>query len=331
MAALVTVFGGSGFVGRYIVRRLAKAGYRVRVAVRRPNEALFLRTYGTVGQVEPVLCNIRDDASVAMALRGAVAVVNCVGTFDKGGANNFEAVQVEGAKRVARLATAAGVSRLVHISAIGADAEGESLYAQTKANGETAIIEAFPSAVILRPSVIFGPEDGFFNRFAGMARLGPVFPLVGGNTAFQPVYVDDVAAAAVAGVQDHAVSGVYELGGPEAASLKALIERMLVEIHRRRLVVNLPMWIGGIMAFMLDAASALTIGVFKNGILTRDQAKQLASDNVVTGHYPGLSDLGISPTHMLAILPNYLWRFRPSGQYDAIKDSAKALTDRLNG
>jgi NADH dehydrogenase len=190
MAALVTVFGGSGFVGRYIVRRLAKAGYRVRVAVRRPNEAMFVRPYGTVGQVEPVLCNIRDDASVAMALRGAFAAVNCVGTFDRGGANNFDAVQADGAGRIARLAAAAGVSRLVHISALGADENSASRYAQTKAAGEAAVLDRFAGAVILRPSVIFGPEDGFFNKFAGMARLGPILPLIGGETKFQPVSSD---------------------------------------------------------------------------------------------------------------------------------------------
>ena len=331
MAALVTVFGGSGFVGRYIVRRLAKAGYRVRVAVRNPNDALFLRPYGTVGQVEPVLCNIRDDASVALALRGASAAVNCVGTFDKGGVNNFDAVQVEGAARIARLAAAAGVTRLVHLSAIGADPDGESRYAQTKAEGEAKILATFPSAVILRPSVVFGPEDGFFNKFAGMARLGPIFPLVGGETLFQPVYVDDVAAAAVAVVNGHAAAGIYELGGPESASLMTLIKRMLTEIHRRRLVLNMPSFVGDLMGLLLDFASALTIGLFPNRILTRDQARQLRTDNIVSGRYPGLSDLGITPTHMDAIIPNYLWRFRPSGQYDAIKDSAKALSDRMNG
>lgn len=331
MATLVTVFGGSGFVGRYIVRRLAKAGYRVRVAVRRPNEALFMRPYGTVGQVEPVLCNIRDDASVAAAMAGASAVVNCVGTFDKSGANNFTAVQVDGAARVARLAASAGVWRLVHLSAIGADTDAASQYAQTKAKGEQAILSAFPSAVILRPSVIFGPEDGFFNRFAGMARLGLIFPLFGGETMFQPVYVDDVAAAAVSAIEDHAAPGIYELGGPERATLAALIHRMLAEINRRRWVVNMPLGLGSVVGLMLDAASALTIGLFPNRLLTRDQARQLRSDNVVTGRYPGLSDLGIKPTHMESVLPNYLWRFRPSGQYDVIKDSAKALADRTDG
>ncbi|MDH5531583.1 MAG: complex I NDUFA9 subunit family protein, partial [Paracoccaceae bacterium] len=213
MSRLVTIFGGSGFVGRYIARRMAKAGWRVRVAVRRPNEALFVKPYGSVGQVEPVFCNIRNDASVQAALAGADAVVNCVGTFQKGGKNNFDAIQVEGAGRIARLAKAGGVTSLVHISAIGADAGSESDYCRTKAGGEAAVLEAFPTAMILRPSVIFGPEDGFFNRFAGLSRFGPILPLVGANTRFQPVYVENVAEAAVLGATG-AATGVYEIGGP---------------------------------------------------------------------------------------------------------------------
>ena len=190
MSKLVTIYGGSGFVGRYIARRMAKAGWRVRVAVRRPNEALHVRPYGAVGQVEPILCNIRNDASVRAALKGADAVINCVGTFDKGGKNNFDAVQTEGAGRIATIAAAEGVGRMVHISAIGADATSGSDYSRTKGLGEAAVLAAFPNAVILRPSVIFGSEDGFFNRFGGMTRMGPVLPVVGGNTRFQPVFVD---------------------------------------------------------------------------------------------------------------------------------------------
>ena len=197
MNKLVTIYGGSGFIGRYIARRMAKEGWRVRVAVRRPNEAIFVRPYGVVGQVEPVFCNIRDDASVAAALAGADAEVNCVGTFDARGSNNFDAVQAQGAGRIARLAAQAGLASLVHLSAIGADANGTSNYARSKGEGEQAVLAAFPNAMILRPSVIFGNEDGFFNRFAAMSRLGPLLPLVGGNTKFQPVYVDDVAQAAV--------------------------------------------------------------------------------------------------------------------------------------
>lgn len=325
MAKLVTIFGGSGFVGRYIARRMAKEGWRVRVAVRRPNEALFVKTYGAVGQVEPVLCNIRDDASVRGALAGADAAVNCVGTFDRMGRNNFDAVQATGAGRVARIAAEEGVATLVHLSAIGADVDGASLYAQSKGAGEAAILQAFPTAVILRPSVIFGTEDGFFNRFAGMARLGPVLPLVGGATRFQPVHVDDVAQAAVMGILGTAAPGVYELGGPQVDTLSGLVRRMLIVIRRRRLVLNLPFLVGRIMGTVLDFASAATLGLVSNGILTRDQVTSLKSDSIVSPGARGLADLGIEPTSIDAVIPEYLWRFRPSGQYAAIKESAKNL------
>lgn len=325
MSKLVTIYGGSGFVGRYIARRMAKEGWRVRVAVRRPNEALFVKPYGSVGQVEPVLCNIRDDASVRAAMRGADAVVNCVGTFDRGGKNNFEAVQAEGAGRVARIAAEEGVARLVHLSAIGADPAGASLYAQSKGEGEKAILEAFSTAMILRPSVIFGSEDGFFNRFAGMAGMGPVLPLVGGNTRFQPVYVDDVARAAVLGVTGQAEPGIYELGGPDVETLKGLIGKMLLVIRRRRLVLNLPFFVGWVVGGLADFASALTLGLIPNKILTGDQVRSLRSDNVVAPGARTLADLGIAATDLDAVLPEYLWRYRPSGQYAAIKESAKNL------
>ncbi len=324
MSKLVTIYGGSGFVGRYIARRMAKEGWRVRVATRRPNDALFVRPYGTVGQVEPVFCNIRDDASVRAVMLGADAVVNCVGTFDKGGRNSFQAIQNTGAARIARLATDLGVGQLVHISAIGADASSNSLYAKSKAAGEAAVLAAFPSATILRPSVVFGPEDKFFNRFAGMTRLGPILPVVGAATRFQPVYVDDVAQAAVAGVFGRA-PGVYELGGPDVASFRDLMTQMLAVIQRRRLVVNMPFFIARIMAFGFDTLQFLTLGLLKNGMITADQVRSLRRDNVVTPGARGLADLGIVPTAMAAVLPEYLWRFRPSGQYAAIKDSAKNL------
>ena len=324
MSKLVTIFGGSGFVGRYIARRLAKEGWRVRIACRRPNEALFVRTFGSVGQVEPMFCNIRDDASVQAALAGADAAVNCVGTFDKGGANGFEAVQAQAPARIARLATQGGLSALVHISAIGADTNAASDYARTKGEGEAAVLAAFPTAMILRPSVIFGNEDGFFNRFAAMATLGPILPLVGGNTKFQPVSVEDVAAAAVMGVTAGA-TGIYELGGPDVDSLRGLVASMLTVIQRRRLVINLPFWVGTVMAGGLTAVSALTLGLFRNGILTLDQVKSLRVDSVVSPDAQTLADLGITATDFAAVIPEYLWRFRPSGQYAAMKDSAKNL------
>ncbi|WP_136439939.1 complex I NDUFA9 subunit family protein [Pacificoceanicola onchidii] len=323
MTNLVTIYGGSGFVGRYIARRMAKLGWRVRVAVRRPNEAIFVRPYGAVGQVEPVLCNIRDDESVRAAMIGADAVVNCVGTFDKGGKNNFQAVQNEGAARIARLAAAEGITRMVHISAIGADADGNSLYAKSKGQGEAAVLERMPKATILRPSVIFGPEDAFFNRFAKMTRLSPVIPVVGGNTKFQPVYVDDVAQAAVKGVLGEA-EGIYELGGPDVRSFSELMHEMLRTIRRRRLVLNIPFFVGGIMGSVSDLIQSITLGLVPAQI-TRDQVRSLRADNVVSDGAKGLEDLGIRPTATKAVLDEYLWPYRPSGQYDAIKESAKNL------
>ena len=325
MSKLVTIYGGSGFVGRYIARRMAKAGWRVRVAVRRPNEAIFVKPYGVVGQVEPILCNIRDDASVAAAMSSADAVVNCVGILAEDGKNRFDAVQAEGAGRIARLAAAQGVESMVHISAIGADKDAESDYARTKALGEAAVMEHMPNAVILRPSIVFGPEDQFFNRFAGMTKLGPVLPVVGASTKFQPVYVDDVARAAEKALTEGVDPGVYSLGGPDVASFRELMELMLETIHRRRLIVNIPFFAAKAMASGFDMLQTLTLGLVKNGMITRDQVKNLANDNVVGEADKTFADLGIEPTAMAAILPEYLWRFRPSGQYDAIKRSAKNL------
>ena len=325
MSKLVTIFGGSGFVGRYVARRLAKDGWRVRVAVRRPNEAMHVRPYGAVGQVEPVFCNIRDDASVRIVMAGAAAVVNCVGTFDKSGRNNFEDVQHLGAERVARIAAEEGISRLVHISAIGADAQSDSVYSQTKAKGEEAILRHFADAVILRPSVIFGTEDGFSNRFASLSRMGPVLPLVGANTKFQPVYVDDVAKAAVKGVEGAAAPGLYELGGPDVSSLRQSVHQILSMIHRRKLVLGLPFFVGNMIATVCDAISAVTLGLVTNGILTRDQVRGLRHDNVVADDAQGFAELGITPVSAAAVMPEYLWRYRPQGQYDAITASAKNL------
>jgi uncharacterized protein YbjT (DUF2867 family) len=325
MNKLVTIYGGSGFVGRYIARRMAKEGWRVRVAVRRPNDALFVRPYGVVGQVEPVFCNIRDDASVRAVMRGADAVVNCVGILNRSGKNTFDAVQNDGAERIARIAADEGVAQLVHISAIGADAGSDSAYARSKGLGEAAVQAAFPRAIILRPSIIFGNEDGFFNRFAAMSRLGPILPVVGADTRFQPVFVDDVAHAAVKGITGQAAPGVYELGGPDAETFRSLMHTMLGVIHRRRMIVNIPFFVANIMATVLDGVQAVTVGLVSNGMLTRDQVRNLRRDNVVAPGARGLADLGIVPTALGAVLPEYLWRYRPSGQYAAIKDSAKNL------
>ncbi|WP_102225837.1 complex I NDUFA9 subunit family protein [Acidimangrovimonas sediminis] len=325
MSKLVTIYGGSGFVGRYIARRLAKDGWRIRIAVRRPNEAIFTRPYGAVGQVEPVFCNIRDDESVRAAMRGADAVVNCVGILVGSGKNSFDAVQAKGPGRIGRIAAEQGVKHLVQISAIGADKDSDSIYARSKAQGEAALTEAFPNAVILRPSVIFGPEDGFFNRFAGMARLSPVLTIVGGKTRFQPVYVDDVAQAAVLGVEGRAAPGIYELGGPDVNTLREICTWLLKEIRRKRLVIDLPFGLGAMMGGVFDLAQKLTGGLWTNSVLTRDQVKNLAHDNVVSDGARGFSDLGLQPTPFEAVVGDYLWRYRPSGQYDAIKESARNL------
>jgi len=321
MSKLVTIYGGSGFVGRYIAQRMARAGWRVRVAVRRPNEAMHVKPYGVVGQVEPVFCNIRDDDSVRAVMHGADAAINCVGTFDRSGRNNFDAVQNEGAARIARVAAEEGVSRLVHISAIGADPEGASLYAQSKGRGEQAILAQFPDAVILRPSVIFGPEDAFFNRFAAMTRLGPVLPVVGAKTRFQPVYVDNVAEAAAKGALGQAAPGIYELGGPDVNTFRELMQQMLGVIRRRRLIVNIPFWIARIMGWGMEMVQTITLGLVPAQI-TRDQVTSLRSDNVVSEGAKGLEDLGIAPVALEAVLPDYLWRFRPGGQYSAMQESA---------
>lgn len=325
MSKLVTIYGGSGFIGRYIARRMAKQGWRVRVAVRRPNEAIFVKPYGVVGQVEPVLCNVRDDASVAEVMQGSDAVVNCIGILAETGKNKFDAVQAEGAGRIARLAAEAGISKMVHVSAIGAHENAESEYARTKAWGEAAVLEHMPNAVILRPSIVFGPEDQFFNRFASMAKMGPMLPVVGADTKFQPVYVDDVAEAAQNALTQNVEPGVYELGGPKVATFKELMIQMLGEINRRRLVVNVPFFAARIMAFGFDLLQTLSAGLVQNKMITRDQVKNLANDNVVQDGARCLADLGVEPTPMSAVLPEYLWRFRPSGQYDAIKQSAKNL------
>lgn len=322
---IVTIFGGSGFIGRQIAQGMARAGWRVRVAVRRPDEANFVRPYGVVGQVEPIQANIRDEDSTRKAIAGATAVINCVGIMAEAGRQTFAAVVEEGAARIARISAEEGIARLVHVSAIGADPASASLYAAAKGRGEEAVRRAFPKAVILRPSVVFGADDSFFNRLAGLARMLPVVPVVGPDTRFQSVYVKDVAMAAVTAATTDAAPGVYELGGPEVLGFRALMERVLAIIQRRRLLVTLPFPLARIQAFLLDLLPRLTGGLVGNPILTRDQVRLLAHDNLVSPGARGLADLGITPTAMGAILETYLYVYRPHGQFDAITDSAKNL------
>lgn len=324
---IATVFGGSGFLGRYVTQRLARAGWRVRVAVRRPNEALFVRTYGVVGQVEPVQANVRDEESTRRAIAGADVVINCVGILVETGKQRFDAVQDEGAARVARIAREEGVGRMVQISAIGADAESDSDYARSKAAGEAAVAEAFPGAVILRPSIMFGTDDDFFNRFGAMARLSPVLPLVGAKTRFQPVYVDDVAAAAVKAATEDVAPGIYELGGPEVETFRGLMQRLLRLIERRRMLLSLPFGVARFQGAVLDLAQRWSFGLFTNTLLTADQVRLLARDNVVAPDARGFEALGITPTAMEAVLADYLYAYRPHGQFDAITASARNLRE----
>lgn len=307
---LVTIFGGSGFLGRHTVRALARAGWRIRVATRHPGRGFFLRPLGTVGQIDFVKCDVADADSVAAAVKGANAVINLTGIlFQKG--QTFEDVQAEGAANIARAAAAAGAAALVHVSAIGADAGSESEYATTKAQGEQAVRESFPNAVILRPSIIFGPEDGFFNKFADMARYLPVLPLVGGgHTRFQPVFVGDVAQAIVKVLSSEGARGrTFELGGPSIYSFKELLQLILRETGRKRILAPLPFGIATVQAAFLQ--------IMPNPILTMDQVKLLKKDNVVAITAAGLADLGITPTSVEAVIPSYLWRFRAKGEYAA--------------
>lgn len=307
---VVTVFGGSGFIGRYVVRDLARRGWRVRVATRHPDEAAFLRTAGSVGQVVPVFANIRDDASVRAAVGGSDIVVNLVGILYERGRQSFAATHQEGAARVARMAAEAGVSRVIQISAIGASENSPSQYARTKAAGEKAVLEAFSDATILRPSIVFGPEDGFFNLFARLARYSPVLPLIGGGrTRFQPVFVGDVAEAVVAALDKPETKGrTYELGGPRVYSFKELLQLMLREVNRRRLLVPVPWGVAKIQAAIL--------GRLPRPLLTGDQLAQLKTDNVVAAGAATLADLGIDrPAAVELILPSYMDIHRAGGRF----------------
>ena len=314
MGNLVTVYGGGGFIGRYVVQKLAKDGYRVRVASRRPNEAIFLKTYGKVGQVEPVLCNIRNKESIRSAMQGSDYVINCVGILEPIGKNKFDIVQNVGAKLIAQIASEFGVKKFVHISAIGADINSKSKYSASKGFGELNVIKYFPDAIILRPSIVFGFEDNFFNRFASMTRLSLILPLVGGNTKFQPVYVNDVAKAAVLAIKDSRHSGIYELGGPEVVSFSDLMKRMLILIMRRRLILNLPFWFAKIVGTIFDLIKVISCGLI-SGPITLDQVLNLENDNVVSESNKTFSDLNIEPVALDIILPDYLWKYRPEGEF----------------
>jgi NADH dehydrogenase len=309
---LITVYGGSGFLGRHVVRALAKRHYRIRVAVRRPDLANHLQPLGRVGQITAVQCNLRDAASVDMAARDADVVVNLVGILFEKGKQRFTTIQRDGAERVA-LSGAAHGARMVQISAIGADENSPSLYARTKAQAEKLVLAAMPSAVIMRPSIIFGPEDTFFNRFAAMARMLPALPLVGGGlTRFQPVFAGDVATAIADAVDGTARAGAtYELGGPDVLTFKELMLFTLKTIERRRILLPLP--------FALARLQASILQFLPNPPLTPDQVELLRTDNVVSDDAKRdgrtLEGLGVTPDSIAAIVPTYLWRFRKTGQF----------------
>jgi uncharacterized protein YbjT (DUF2867 family) len=317
MQGLVTVFGGSGFVGGQVVRALAKAGHRVRVAVRNPNLAYRMRMLGDVGQIEVVQANVRNAPSVARAVDGAEAVVNLVGVLWESGRQTFQTLHVMGAKTIAEQARAAGVKRLVQVSALGAGLESSSKYQRTKAQGEAAVRAAFPGAVVIRPSIMFGAEDKFFNKFGQMAALFPALPLIGGGeTKFQPVYVGDVAQVVAKAVASPAAEGLtYELGGPAVYSFKALMELILRETGRNRVLAPIPFFAARLIGKVGDLSPI-------NPPLTSDQVETLKTDNVADNGLPGLAEAGVVPTAVEAVVPSYLYRYRKGGQYAEVPAGA---------
>jgi uncharacterized protein YbjT (DUF2867 family) len=319
---IITVFGGSGFIGRHLVRALARDGWRVRVATRRPDLAFHLQPLGRVGQINAVQANIRYPASLSAALRGADAAVNLVGILAPWGKQTFDSVQAEGAGAVARAVADAGLTNFIHMSAIGADARSKSAYARSKAEGEAAVLAALPDARILRPSVVFGPEDQFFNRFAAMARLMPALPLIGGGkTRMQPVYVGDVAEAGARLLRGDGEPGAtYELGGPAIRTMKELLDYVLATIQRRRLLTPLPFAAAAALGSMTSTVNKLLLGLLpEEFVFTADQVELLKRDNVVSEEAVAqgrtLAGLGITPEAIEAIVPTYLYRFRKTGQY----------------
>ena len=326
MQGLVTVFGGSGFVGSQIVRALARSGARVRVAVRNPGRGYRLRMLGDVGQIEVSQANIRDEASVERALDGAQACVNAVGVLFESGRQTFEDLQARGPGLLARAAVAAGADRFIQVSAIGADVDGKAAYARSKAMGEAAAKAATPRATILRPSIVFGPDDQFFNRFAAMAGIAPALPLIGGgSTRFQPVFVGDVAQAVANALDDPATAGkTYELGGPGTYTFKALMEIMLAQIGKSRLLTPLPFPIAGLLGKVGDIVS---MSGFPPPI-TSDQVELLKVDNVVAPGALGLAELGVAPQALESIIGTYLYRYRRGGQYAELSAAAAAMPPR---
>jgi uncharacterized protein YbjT (DUF2867 family) len=303
---VATVFGGSGFIGRYVVKRLAQQGYIVRVAVRDPEAALFLKPMGAVGQIVPLYASVMNEPAVHRATEGAEIVVNLVGLLTESASASFQAVHTEGAERIARIAAASAVNRLIQISAIGADQDSDSRYASTKGKAERAVLAAFPGATILRPSLVFGLEDKFFNRFAAIARFSPFMPVICGDTRMQPVFVIDVADAVMAALGSPATGGkIYELGGPRVWTFREILAFILKQTRRDKRLVDIPMWIARLQANILQHVPGKP--------LTPDQLLMLARDNIVSPGALGLADLGIIPTPVELVVPAYLSRYQPGG------------------
>ncbi len=318
-STVVTVFGGSGFLGRYVVQALARSGCRIKAAVRRPELALHLQPLGSVGQIALLQANIRNEKSVAEAVRGADWVINLVGILQPSGRQTFKAVHAEAPETIAKAAKAHGARGLVHISAIGADRLSQSVYARTKGEGEARVLAAFPETVILRPSLVFGPEDDFFNRFAALAALSPVLPLIGGQTRFQPVYVGDIARAVTAAISGQATEGaVYELGGPTVYSFREILQKVCEWTQHKRRLLPIPFWAAKIPAFFLQ--------VLPGAPITIDQIRMLQNDNIVSAEairdQRTLEGLGVvEPRSAEVIVPSYLQRYRPRGEFSADRAS----------
>ena len=312
-----TIFGGTGFLGRYIVQRLVRQGWIVDVITRNPNQGLFLKPLGLIGQINLIEGNFLNHEHLRGLLKGSDVIINCVGALHESANQNFKILHIETPAKLAKYASELGVDKFIHLSSIGADERSESYYAKTKGLGERRIHESFPEAIILRSSVVFGAEDKFFNLFSSIASISPVIPIVRGQTLFQPVYVDDIACAVESLLQDTSSTNkgiIYELGGTEILSFRDLILKMLFLIKRKRIISEIPFWVADIMCPLVYMANKITLNTIPL-LITRDSIKQLETDNIVAENMPGFKELGVSPRVMDSILPNYLNRYRPKGQF----------------
>ena len=319
---IATIFGGSGFVGRYVVRRLVRRGWRVRVAVRNPNEALFLKTYGEVGQVEVFKCSIFDAHSLSLCIPGSKLVINAVaGLLNETSKKMFEKYYIDGPELIAKQCSKFKVEKLIHISSVGVDSQSGNMYSSSKAKGEIRITEQFSNVAILRSSLIFGHEDKFFNRYASLAGYSLIIPLIGKNTKFQPVYVDDIAQAVEKIALNKNLKGIFELGGPEILTFKELIKKMLTVIRRKRLILSIPFQIANLMATGFEIINKVTLGLSPLPF-TKDNVEQLKLDNVINNTEYSFTDLNIKPQNIDTVIPLYLYSYRPHGQYNEVTKSA---------